>query len=129
MNFSLFGSCSFHFPVPTGFLTRLLPGLPRGRTSTTPGCGDPGCQAAGRDEEPGVADHPVIRTNSQPFHVPGTNQALPGARLGESGVDRKSTRLNSSHVASSYAVFCLKKKKRSCCRRFSLTDAERLDVR
>src|SRR5690625_5611285 len=25
--------------------------------------------------------------------------------------DRKSTRLNSSHVASSYAVFCLKKKK------------------
>src|SRR5690625_5924003 len=26
------------------------------------------------------------------------------------GRDRKSTRLNSSHVASSYAVFCLKKK-------------------
>src|SRR5690625_6835669 len=26
------------------------------------------------------------------------------------GEDRKSTRLNSSHVASSYAVFCLKKK-------------------
>src|SRR5690625_6765150 len=26
-------------------------------------------------------------------------------------IDRKSTRLNSSHVASSYAVFCLKKKK------------------
>src|SRR5690606_41312395 len=31
--------------------------------------------------------------------------------LGE--VDRKSTRLNSSHVKSSYAVFCLKKKKRT----------------
>src|SRR5439155_27361392 len=30
--------------------------------------------------------------------------------LGISG-DRKSTRLNSSHVAISYAVFCLKKKK------------------
>src|SRR5690625_6003349 len=27
-------------------------------------------------------------------------------------VDRKSTRLNSSHVASSYAVFCLKKNRR-----------------
>src|SRR5439155_24522695 len=27
-------------------------------------------------------------------------------------LDRKSTRLNSSHVASSYAVFCLKKKQR-----------------
>src|SRR6266702_6029746 len=30
-------------------------------------------------------------------------------------VDRKSTRLNSSHVAISYAVFCLKKKKRINC--------------
>src|SRR5690349_22112111 len=28
-------------------------------------------------------------------------------------VDRKSTRLNSSHVEISYAVFCLKKKKKS----------------
>src|SRR5690625_5726297 len=32
---------------------------------------------------------------------------------GESNPDRKSTRLNSSHVAISYAVFCLKKKKTS----------------
>src|SRR5690606_40041123 len=30
----------------------------------------------------------------------------------ESGKDRKSTRLNSSHVKISYAVFCLKKKKK-----------------
>src|SRR5207249_8231962 len=29
-----------------------------------------------------------------------------------SGTDRKSTRLNSSHVSISYAVFCLKKKKK-----------------
>src|SRR5439155_5997190 len=29
-----------------------------------------------------------------------------------SPLDRKSTRLNSSHVAISYAVFCLKKKKK-----------------
>src|SRR2546430_10026938 len=29
--------------------------------------------------------------------------------------DRKSTRLNSSHSQISYAVFCLKKKKRSHC--------------
>src|SRR5438067_10791012 len=33
------------------------------------------------------------------------------ATLG-SGQDRKSTRLNSSHVSISYAVFCLKKKKK-----------------
>src|SRR5690625_6352971 len=31
--------------------------------------------------------------------------------------DRKSTRLNSSHVAISYAVFCLKKKKSTTRRR------------
>src|SRR5690625_6483335 len=31
-------------------------------------------------------------------------------RLRDRGRDRKSTRLNSSHVAISYAVFCLKKK-------------------
>src|SRR5690625_7109157 len=30
---------------------------------------------------------------------------------GPNALDRKSTRLNSSHVAISYAVFCLKKKK------------------
>src|SRR5690625_5933105 len=33
--------------------------------------------------------------------------------LDELRVDRKSTRLNSSHVAISYAVFCLKKKNKS----------------
>src|SRR5439155_25561434 len=41
--------------------------------------------------------------------------ALALSLLGRSGelarADRKSTRLNSSHVAISYAVFCLKKKK------------------
>src|SRR5690242_21310251 len=35
----------------------------------------------------------------------------PGARLRLG--DRKSTRLNSSHMSISYAVFCLKKKKRT----------------
>src|SRR5690625_4807705 len=33
------------------------------------------------------------------------------AKQWRKGIDRKSTRLNSSHVAISYAVFCLKKKK------------------
>src|SRR5256885_7173636 len=38
----------------------------------------------------------------------------PGAFLVEPlrGLDRKSTRLNSSHLVISYAVFCLKKKKK-----------------
>src|SRR5256885_13161966 len=34
------------------------------------------------------------------------------ARAGILGRDRKSTRLNSSHLVISYAVFCLKKKKK-----------------
>src|SRR5690625_5946804 len=36
---------------------------------------------------------------------------LPAAGCSDDEEDRKSTRLNSSHVALSYAVFCLKKKK------------------
>src|SRR5439155_5832754 len=41
-------------------------------------------------------------------------------------IDRKSTRLNSSHVASSYAVFCLKKKYVciSCVRQRSVRSRE-----
>src|SRR5690625_6613300 len=40
------------------------------------------------------------------FYVSGLQVAGAGTLMG----DRKSTRLNSSHVAISYAVFCLKKK-------------------
>src|SRR5439155_25371822 len=36
----------------------------------------------------------------------------PNSLISPSILDRKSTRLNSSHVAISYAVFCLKKKKK-----------------
>src|SRR3712207_8485355 len=38
-----------------------------------------------------------------------TYPAIPGGESGHT-VDRKSTRLNSSHANISYAVFCLKKK-------------------
>src|SRR5437868_8239916 len=44
--------------------------------------------------------------------VPGTPPRY-GARRPDLETDRKSTRLNSSHVSISYAVFCLKKKKQS----------------
>src|SRR5947209_12408890 len=40
----------------------------------------------------------------------GSIAACPGMQL---PVDRKSTRLNSSHANISYAVFCLKKKKKN----------------
>src|SRR5256885_11975361 len=42
------------------------------------------------------------------FLVP--DAAVQRRRRGRGGRDRKSTRLNSSHLVISYAVFCLKKK-------------------
>src|SRR5438309_5886078 len=41
----------------------------------------------------------------------GSFDASVAVRFGPVKVDRKSTRLNSSHSSISYAVFCLKKKK------------------
>src|SRR5258708_18451072 len=43
-------------------------------------------------------------------HTGGMHKKAPG--LVASALDRKSTRLNSSHQIISYAVFCLKKKKK-----------------
>src|SRR6266511_4944141 len=43
---------------------------------------------------------------------PGQPRPGPCRAWGAAGGDRKSTRLNSSHVKSSYAVFCFKKKKK-----------------
>src|SRR5690349_21933338 len=65
-----------------------------------------------RDEgDQGEADHQRCRRRRRPLRVA---LAVLGAALmiGLALVDRKSTRLNSSHVEISYAVFCLKKKKK-----------------
>src|SRR5216684_5530153 len=58
------------------------------------------------------ADRPVRRTlESDPHHAGDRNRC--GRRpAGQAALDRKSTRLNSSHGYISYAVFCLKKKKK-----------------
>src|SRR2546430_8978295 len=53
---------------------------------------------------------------SLPHLVPRKFLAMSGTRGTQPvppGTDRKSTRLNSSHSQISYAVFCLKKKKKS----------------
>src|SRR5256885_6664261 len=72
------------------------------------------------DHARAVADHPI--------HEPAKNYSRPGAgrrraaipRNVKRGVlDRKSTRLNSSHLVISYAVFCLKKKKMKAVVAFS----------
>src|SRR2546427_8212705 len=60
---------------------------------------DPGAEEdRDRFRDPPLPSHPI------PHRAGGYSQ--PGGR------DRKSTRLNSSHSQISYAVFCLKKKKK-----------------
>src|SRR5690348_17989586 len=49
------------------------------------------------------------RQPGEPAEIDTTSAAQPSLRDGR---DRKSTRLNSSHPSISYAVFCLKKKKK-----------------
>src|SRR5438105_6328132 len=59
--------------------------------------GEGGACAVGRRQEPVDDQLPVV----------------PGVMGKVIGIDRKSTRLNSSHEWISYAVFCLKKKRKS----------------
>src|SRR5690242_21366045 len=71
-----------------------------------------------RRQGPARRDGPAVRTVLQSAG-PGAGSrlqaSLPSGDLLHSGLafkqDRKSTRLNSSHMSISYAVFCLKKKK------------------
>src|SRR2546430_10315873 len=55
----------------------------------------------------GTHDEEIAKQNAGAIIA---NKSTPKARAGFT-VDRKSTRLNSSHSQISYAVFCLKKKK------------------
>src|SRR5256885_10660756 len=57
----------------------------------------------------GFVCHVGFAVGGQPFVIP-TGYARVGDIL---FIDRKSTRLNSSHLVISYAVFCLKKKRLS----------------
>src|SRR5256885_12029934 len=65
---------------------------------------------------PGAAESDGRQSGSS-----GGGLSLAEGRLGDDGggqrIDRKSTRLNSSHLVISYAVFCLKKKKRTAAMR------------
>src|SRR3712207_7433147 len=76
----------------------------------------PICELVARDvREPvdvGIVAHPPVPVAAtQPGRLDPHDGAVP-SRLGVGqGLDRKSTRLNSSHANISYAVFCLKKKK------------------
>src|SRR5690349_22847739 len=54
---------------------------------------------------------PILRIAAQREQLRSLAHDAAGLRDTWSRLDRKSTRLNSSHVEISYAVFCLKKKK------------------
>src|SRR5690606_39376933 len=100
----------------------------RGRTaprrSTSP---RPRKPAAESPTAPGPAAHELLRVPLVAVHVPidlpedrgladldAVGPVAVGVQeVGEDAPDRKSTRLNSSHVKISYAVFCLKKKNNS----------------
>src|SRR5215813_6397753 len=65
---------------------------------------------------PALLHHQRRPADAAPGHRPGRDQGMGGLvrrrRAHPRPGDRKSTRLNSSHVRISYAVFCLKKKKK-----------------
>src|SRR5690606_39751202 len=82
----------FTAPAPTEIYTLSLhDALPISRTSSS-------SRAAARRLRRGSSRRPSSRRRR--------------SRCAGSRTDRKSTRLNSSHVKISYAVFCLKKKKK-----------------
>src|SRR3989475_7713293 len=85
------------FPYTTLFRSAIGPVLDRAEG-----------RAVERDLLPGVAPVP------HRLIVPGVAERV-DVRRGDA-VDRKSTRLNSSHSQISYAVFCLKKKKKKLTR-------------
>src|SRR5256885_9241422 len=60
-----------------------------------------------RDTDPDLA---IVDIRMPPSHTTEGLDAASGCRLSPGREDRKSTRLNSSHLVISYAVFCLKKK-------------------
>src|SRR3712207_3382683 len=89
----------------------LTTGLSRGAALAIPA--DLAWRVAGTLSERGSLKRGYLGILSQPVRLPDAQGAGLTQRGGllVVGVDRKSTRLNSSHANISYAVFCLKKKK------------------
>src|SRR5690625_6849339 len=81
------------------------PGTPRARNGLT--SAQPGGAFQGQFDQ--LTDQVRI---VQPGPLPEHREHRERRKAGHRVEDRKSTRLNSSHVAISYAVFCLKKKKK-----------------
>src|SRR3712207_8199425 len=65
------------------------------------------------DEFTTVADSIIIPTFLDSVTTESVHNMI--TKLNKNRIDRKSTRLNSSHANISYAVFCLKKKNKTLC--------------
>src|SRR5205807_3022953 len=61
-------------------------------------------------QEPMTSLNPLHTIESQIGEILHLHNDISGSMVRERTLDRKSTRLNSSHLVISYAVFCLKKK-------------------
>src|SRR5437867_9076103 len=96
-----------HPPTPTLFpyTTLFRSGVPAQRSAELEGL------AEGRGRR-GAGNRHQRRRGGGPA-LPRPPGAGPGQLRQGRAVDRKSTRLNSSHRTISYAVFCLKKKKKN----------------
>src|SRR5699024_11476907 len=105
-------------PVACAARPRVLPSFPTRRSSDLPAVRDPavGVPVHHLEQQPGTSPGGVLLL---PGDLVGGAHHLPALRGRDAAVahphapgggaeDRKSTRLNSSHVSISYAVFCLK---------------------
>src|SRR5688572_31457426 len=68
--------------------------------------------------EPGLED--LVKRNVAAGRLNFTHSTQEGVKNSDVILDRKSTRLNSSHSQISYAVFCLKKKKKKKIKIYNL---------
>src|SRR5690554_7504513 len=82
-------------------------------TLTRPGTKDPSLRAWSAADELLLQEAFEYLTSAPDARVLVVDDQYGALTLGLSALDRKSTRLNSSHVRTSYAVFCLKKKNRT----------------
>src|SRR5439155_22548956 len=108
-----------HFPLPLYFSSPPPPHTPtlslHDALPISPAAA--GSAAPAHDGAGAPDDHPagaLADDLAAPHHDPTGAPVSATAHADDhaaSAADRKSTRLNSSHVAISYAVFCLKKKK------------------
>src|SRR5438034_3334695 len=60
-----------------------------------------------------IASYVVLGEDARRGVIVGYDHRYASDRVAAAVADRKSTRLNSSHTVISYAVFCLKKKKKT----------------